>query len=48
MPFWKGTVNKHNLEIKQLKITEDSTELTRKAEDIDKWKELSKMICSIA
>ena len=30
------------------KTTEDLTELRRIAEDRDKWKELSKIICSIA
>ena len=40
--------SKHDLEIKQFQTTEDFTKLRRKAEDRDKWKELSKMICSIA
>ena len=39
--------SKHDLEIKQLKITEDFTKLRRIAEDRDKWKEFSKIICSI-
>ena len=37
------TLSGHNF----FKTTEDSTKLRRIAEDRDKWKELSKMICSI-
>ena len=40
--------SKHDLEIKQFKTTEDLTKLRGIAEGRDKWKELSKMICSIA
>ena len=40
--------SKHDLEMKQFKTTEDLTKLRRIAEDRDKWKELSKIICSIA
>ena len=47
--------SKHDLEIKQFKTTEDlgqvnqvRTAAKRIAEDRDKWKELSKIICSIA
>ena len=40
--------SKHDLDVKQFKSTEDLTKLRRIAEDRDKWKELSRMICSIA
>ena len=40
--------SKHDLEIKLFKTIEDLTKLRRIAQDIDNWKELSKMICSIA
>ena len=40
--------SKHDLEVKQFKTTEDLIMLRKIAEDRDKWKELSKTICSIA
>ena len=40
--------SKHYLEIIQLKTTEDLTKLRGIAEDKDKWKEVSKIIFSIA
>ena len=40
--------SEHDLEIKQFKTTEDFTKLRKIAEDRDKWKELSEMVCSIA
>ena len=39
---------KHDLDVKQFKTTEDLIMLRKLAEDREKWKDLSKIICSIA